>query len=59
MRIPSSDFGNSLASGRTDRLTLVAWRKGVWYAIATLLVVWMYYLFVYPWKEKNPNREDV
>jgi hypothetical protein len=45
MRIPSSDFGDFLAIERTDRLTSVA--SGVWYAIATVLVVWMYCLFVY------------
>jgi hypothetical protein len=47
MRIRSFDIGNYFASERTDRLTLVASTKGVWYVIATVLGAWMYCLFVY------------
>ena len=47
MRIRSFDIGDSFASERTDRLTLLASTNGVWYVIATVLGVEMYCLFVY------------
>jgi len=57
MRIRSFDVGDSFASERTDRLTLVASTKGVWYVIATVFGVWMYCLFVYSWRKKSQMRK--
>lgn len=37
MTIRSSEIGDSLASERIERRTLMASRKGVWYAIEMLL----------------------